>query len=278
MENLVPIGRFGRVCRLSVKALRHYDELGLLKPAWVDPDSGYRYYHLSQTRDAVAVRAMRSLDMPLDEIAAILAEEDRERGVDRLRRHGERLRELIAGHQRSLALLERYIRGEEDVVPYEVKLQEVTPQPIAMVRYQVAPADISSVFGPALGRVFAHIGRAGGIPAGPPLAVYHSFEEERVDLEIGIPVVAAIQEETAPDDAATPPVRNSELPGGMVATTLHTGPYDGLETAWAAIMGWVQEHGHEARDVACWETYLSDPQSEPDPARWQTQLFVPLRA
>ncbi len=272
MGNLVPIGRFGRVCRLSVKALRHYDELGLLKPAWVDPDSGYRYYHLSQTRDAVAVRTMRELDMPLDEIAALLAEDDASRGADRLQRHGARLRERIAGHQRSLALLERYIRGEEDVMPYEVKVQEVAPQPIAAVRHQMPPADISSVMGEAFGRVFGYMARAGATPAGPPLAVYHHFDEESVDFEIGVPVMAPIQEEPGSGDPSAHPVHNFELPGGMVATTLHIGPYDGLETVWAAITGWAQDHGHETTDLACWESYLTDPESEPDPARWQTQL------
>lgn len=56
------------------------------------------------------------------------------------------------------------------------------------------------------------------------------------------------------------------------------GPCDGLETAWGEIMGWVQDHGHEPADLICWECYLTDPDSEPDPARWQTQLFVPLKA
>ena len=164
------------------------------------------------------------------------------------------------------------------MVPYEVKVQEVRPQPVAAVRYQLAPAEIGSVMGEAFGRVFAHIGRVGGTPAGPPLAAYRSFDEETVDFEVGIPIVAPIPEEPGSGEPSTPAVHNFELPGGMVATTTHIGPYDGLETAWAAIMGWVQEHGHEAGDLVCWETYLTDPQSEPDPALWQTQLFVPLKA
>lgn len=70
-------------------------------------------------------------------------------------------------------------------MPYEVKLEELTAQPIASMRNQVAPADISSVMGEAFQRVFAHVGRVGGIPAGPPLAAYHSFDEQSIDVEIG---------------------------------------------------------------------------------------------
>lgn len=54
-RNLMPIGRFAPSCRLSVKALRHYDRLGLLKPAFVDPQSKYRYYSRDQARDAVMI-------------------------------------------------------------------------------------------------------------------------------------------------------------------------------------------------------------------------------
>jgi DNA-binding transcriptional MerR regulator len=62
--------------RLSVKALRLYDEIGLLAPAYVDPASGYRYYDLGQANKAEAVRILRSVDMPLEEIHEILETED----------------------------------------------------------------------------------------------------------------------------------------------------------------------------------------------------------
>jgi hypothetical protein len=58
--NLMPIGRFARSCRLSIKALRHYDSEGLLAPAHIDPFSGYRYYARSQARDAILIAMLRS--------------------------------------------------------------------------------------------------------------------------------------------------------------------------------------------------------------------------
>ena len=73
MDDLLPIGRFSKATRLSVKALRHYDELGLLRPAFVDPSSGYRYYRPAQANQAEAIRILRSLEMPLEEIAELLA-------------------------------------------------------------------------------------------------------------------------------------------------------------------------------------------------------------
>jgi DNA-binding transcriptional MerR regulator len=71
-RELLSIGRFARACRLSIKALRHYDELGLLRPARVDA-SGYRYYERSQARAAIAISLLRTLDVPLPAITEILA-------------------------------------------------------------------------------------------------------------------------------------------------------------------------------------------------------------
>jgi len=87
VDDLLPIGRFSKATRLSVKALRHYDELGLLRPAFVDPSSGYRYYRPAQANQAEAIRILRSLEMPLEEIRAVLAEGGGDLAGKRLHRH-----------------------------------------------------------------------------------------------------------------------------------------------------------------------------------------------
>ena len=72
----MPIGRFSRLTGLSVKALRHYDELGLLRPATVDAETGYRSYSSAQVGRAEAIRTLRRLELPLDDIATLLATDD----------------------------------------------------------------------------------------------------------------------------------------------------------------------------------------------------------
>jgi hypothetical protein len=80
---LMPIGRFSRLTGVGVKALRHYDEVGLLVPAAVDDETGYRFYSADQVDRAEAIRLLRRLDMPLDEIASTLAAGDRLRCATR---------------------------------------------------------------------------------------------------------------------------------------------------------------------------------------------------
>jgi DNA-binding transcriptional MerR regulator len=99
VDDLLPIGRFSKATRLSVKALRHYDELGLLRPAFVDPSSGYRYYRPAQANQAEAIRILRSLEMPLEEIAELLASGGGELAAKRLHRHRERLEARLAEHR-----------------------------------------------------------------------------------------------------------------------------------------------------------------------------------
>src|SRR5687768_4596589 len=67
------IGDFARSCRLSVKALRHYDEVGLLRPDFVDPETGYRYYRREQARTALAIAMLRSIGLPIPSVRALLA-------------------------------------------------------------------------------------------------------------------------------------------------------------------------------------------------------------
>jgi DNA-binding transcriptional MerR regulator len=76
MSALLTIGEFSRLTHLSVKALRHYDDVGLLEPAHVDAASGYRRYATSQVPVAQVIRRFRDLAMPLDQVQAVLAAPD----------------------------------------------------------------------------------------------------------------------------------------------------------------------------------------------------------
>jgi len=73
---LLTIGRFARLMRLSVKQLRRYDELGLIAPASVDAETGYRFYHQRQARTAATVALLRELDVPLAVVRELLVADD----------------------------------------------------------------------------------------------------------------------------------------------------------------------------------------------------------
>ena len=110
-RDLLPIGSFASRCRLSVKALRHYDELGLLRPAHVDVATQYRYYDRRQAPAAIAIALLRSLDVPLPAIRDVLASEDPEAVTRILDRERERRARDIARAETALRSIERLIRA-----------------------------------------------------------------------------------------------------------------------------------------------------------------------
>ena len=151
--NLVPIGRFSKMTRLSVKALRLYDENGLLPPAYVDPSSGYRYYDLGQANRAEAVRILRSIDMPLDEIRVLLETDDPELVHKQLVAHRERLAERLAAQERTLAYLEALIQRKEGIMPRDVQVTEVAPQLAAATKVHTSLSRIGDDIGAGFGTV-----------------------------------------------------------------------------------------------------------------------------
>jgi effector-binding domain-containing protein len=269
MENLVPIGRFSRMTRLSVKALRHYDELGLLVPAVVDPSSGYRYYTYGQANRAEAIRVLRSLDMPLEDVSEALGADDPVVAAKVLDRHRARLEGELGRHERMLAFLGKLIERKEGVMPYEVTVKEIPAQHVAVLRKHTSMGTV----GQDVSAGFAELGRAvgmSGVPiVGPPfLVMFDPAEETEGDMELAFPVAAPFP--------GSGEIEGRELEAMTVASTVHRGPYDEVGPAYHTVAGWIQEHGHEVAGPPR-EVYLSDPQETPDPADYLTEVQFPIR-
>ena len=268
MRNLLPIGRFLEVCRLSIPALRHYDELGLLPPAAVDPDTGYRYYSMAPAVDADRIRTLRLLEMPLPEIRAVLSG-DPTRTKALLEAHRQRLTEQADRQRYAVTLLDAMLR-EEPPMTYEIHLRETKPQPAASVRGRSAWADLGPFIQGALMEVFKVAGGQGARFAGPAYGIYHSAHasEAEVDLEIGMPVDEPIE----PDGR----VIAATIPGGLVAATVHAGRYEDVGPAYQALGEWVQEHGHETAGPPR-EAYIVGPDQVQEPGALRTEIVWPVR-
>jgi effector-binding domain-containing protein len=266
VKTLVPIGRFSAICRLSQKALRLYDEMGLLRPAWVDPDSGYRYYAVAQAVEAERIRLLRSLEVPLEDVAEFLHDPTGSQRV--LDRHRRRLESRLGQLQALLASLAQLER--EDAMTYDVRTKEVEPQQIIAIRLRTRLADIANEAGRAMGELFGHLGRAGAAPAGPPFSLYHGAptEDEQVDVEFCIPVSRPM--------SGAGRISGRALAGGLAAYTLHAGAYEAVGPVYAALQRWIQEHGHECADAPR-EIYLVGPQQVTDPAQLRTEIQWPIR-
>jgi effector-binding domain-containing protein len=267
MNDLVPIGRFSRMTRLSVKALRHYAELALLVPAWIDPSSGYRYYRPGQANRAEAIRILRAVDMPLDEIREVLGEDDPDMVGKRLQMHRERLQERLADQERMLRYLERLIEREEGIMPYEVTIKQVDAQRVAGYRLHTNLRKIADDIGTGFGTVVHGVGSTPIV--GAPFIVYHDVIDEQTDgdVEICVPVPPG----ATGDDG---PVDWKDVPAATVASVVHRGPYDQIAPAYHTVSGWIQDHGHQVAGPPC-EIYLNDPQ-QVTPEELLTEVQFPI--
>ncbi len=150
----------------------------------------------------------------------------------------------------------------------EFTTRQIDAQPIVGIRTKTTMDKIGEVMGPLFGELYGYIQQSGQTPAGMPFAIYHAMDGGSLDLECGMPVAAPM--------TGTDRIRPGELPCGTAATVTHTGPYDDLGQSWAALTKWIKSQGLEPA-AAPWEVYVTDPGAEPDPSKWRTDIFFPVR-
>ena len=189
MDQLLTIGAFARRSRLSPKALRLYDRLGVLTPAHVDEDNGYRRYAESQLETARLVALLRRLEMPLAQVAGVVAapEDQRAKLIEEYWKSAERRH----AHQRELAAhLRIRLSGDEGGYEmYEIVEREVPEQHFLTEQRHVVVPDLQEWLVASMGRLIESAEAHGGV-AGPGTVIYHGEVNEDSDgpVEVCVPI------------------------------------------------------------------------------------------
>ena len=153
-------------------------------------------------------------------------------------------------------------------MPPMFELREVAPQATAVIRAEAPIAEIGAVLAEVFPAIDAFLRERGIAAVGRPFTRYLEMGEERASIEAGIGVASTFE------GAAR--IEAGELPGGRVASALHTGPYDQLRFTYEALMAWMAKHGHMPAG-AFWEVYVTDPEAEPNAEKWVTEVNMPIR-
>lgn len=258
MSTLVGIGDFARMTFLSVKALRHYHEVGVLEPAAVDPETGYRRYEVEQVPTAQVIRRLRELGMPLEDVRAVIEAPD----------VGSR-NEAIGAHLRRM-------EGELEQTRATVKslrllLDEAAPPAIAVSYRTEQPADALAIteeiahdaMFPWLDAALAELQPAVRTRNGVDAAL---FSGALMEDEFG-EIVALIPGMGVPSGR----VEAIRLPGVEYAVALHAGPLEELDRTYAALGAVVAEreigvrgplrenYVGEDRIEICWPVFRTSP-------------------
>lgn len=274
MDVLLTIGEFAKMTHLSVKALRHYHDLGLLEPADVDPTTGYRSYTTAQVPTAQVIRRFRDLDMPLDEVRVVLQAPDEATRNRTILQHLERMETRLEQTHSAVASLRSLLEAPAGVA-HHVEHRHLFDTSALAVRERVRRDDI----GPWCGTVYALLHDtlvgAGASQGGVDGALYFDefFETDAGDVMAFIPLVASAGIEVADGGR----VHLVDLAGGHYAVLEHVGPFGELDRAYGALGAYVTERGIGVAGPIR-EHYLVGPDQTPDERHHRTEVCWPIAA
>lgn len=264
---MIPIGKFSRTCQVSVKTLRLYDQLGLLKPAYIDESNSYRYYEPDQLDTMIAIQRYKRFGFSLDEIKTMLDQPieqhhdaldiklgqlimERQRLDDTIRD----LRVLIGQTKRSDTMNQTTFEN------YTIDVIEQKPIPIFGLRRQMGVND----FGMAFSELFEQLHQKGVKDFGITGARY--FDQEFDHNETDIQIFMEAKKEEA----------NDTIDGGCVVHTIHKGAYSSLNEAYAAIVKWMEINDYE-QVGAPYELYTKCGINQYQIDEWQTDIYFPAK-
>jgi DNA-binding transcriptional MerR regulator/effector-binding domain-containing protein len=279
MATLVNIGQFSRMTHLSVKALRHYHDTGVLVPAAIDPFTGYRSYDVAQVPAAQVIRRLRDLGMPLDSVRTVVAAADVETRNREIAAHLTRMEDELARTQASVAELRALLTGP--AVRPDIVLRSIPAVTALAVAEVVTPADLGE-WAPGVFSDIATVLKAGGlkaaglktagtVAAGCFGGLYPGdfFEVERAEVTVFLPV--------EPVSQPLPPgrVRLTQIPAADAAVAVHQGSLADADRTYAALGTVIAERAIGV-DGPIREYYTVGFTDTEDEARHRTEVCWPV--
>lgn len=256
------IGEFSRLTLVPVTALRYYADRGVLPPAHVDPETGYRFFAADQLPLVNRLLVLKGLGLSLDEIKAVLVDDigpEELRGMLRLKR--AEIGRRVAEDQERLDRVEARLRSieKEGTMPErEIVIKEFEVLRGIGCRDRLPVSEFGGFIGDVMGGVMMN----GFVPTAPPLSIYHDpeFDPEAVDITFMVPTLGEPR-------GTTPAGRDLvgiEVPAGEMAVVVHVGPYDTIHESYQALGAWFSSEGRQGSGPA-YEIYLTAPDDPGDP-------------
>ena len=241
---MLNIGEFARLGQVSPRMLRHYDQLGLLTPDRVDPETGYRSYGVQQLERLHRLLALRDLGFTLEQIRDLL---DDEPGVEQLRgmltlRRAE-LEQTVADEQGRLRRVEAHLRaidGSNAMKSQDVVIKDTQRLRVAEAREVAAgldPKHIGPVFERLAPKLIGHLQQAGARPG----MLVGCYDEPEEDGSVGVHVAYEIGEQSIPASDGIDIVALGVI---QVASVVHRGSMENVGPIYEALMRWIEDSGY----------------------------------
>ena len=262
---MLTIGQFSKTCMVTVKALRHYDEIGLIKPASVNSETGYRQYSEDQIPQMLLINKLKYYGFPLSDIRDILSGGDI---AVKLKKQRDVLKGSIEETTRIISELDRHIRNLErtgDIMSYQnnynVEIITTEDRHVIANRQHMSTDD----FGKYYGMLYKRVADENIVLNGECMAIYHDreFDPENSDIELAL----GVADKTKADKI---------IPGAQCAAVTHIGAYSKLSEAYGYITKWIGENGYEIA-APPYEIYVKSHFDKIPPEEWETRIFFPVK-
>lgn len=270
---MLKIGDFSKLSRVSIRMLRHYDEIGLLRPVRVDPFSGYRYYSEKQLPVAGRITALKDMGFGLADIGEMLACCDQKQVLERhlLVKKAELLAqaEQTAYRLRLLDTALERLRKDDEAMQYDVNLKTFPERYAATLRRRIPAYEMEGMLWSQLVSETAPLNL---VPDDPCYCsvVFHDKEYKEADVDV------EAQKTVKGRYPDTEHVRFRTLPAVTAATAVCKGSYDQMNAIMAAVAEWVTVNGYEL-DGPAFNIYHVSPHETSDPSEFVTEVCYPVR-
>lgn len=263
------IGDFSRMTFLSIKALRYYQDVGLLVPASIDSATGYRRYDVAQVATAQVIRRLRDLGMPVEEVRAVLRAPDVSARNAAIIAHLGRMERALQQTQETVASLRKLLEGGP--APAKIELRTLPARRALAIRKTIGGADVERFRRDGFRDLRAILSSLGYHRAGPDSALYTSelLEQEHGEVTVFIPVMGGVRKSTDGRLVEVP------LDACEVACITHVGPLDSIDQSFAALGTYVSERAIGVEGPML-ESYLVGALDSPDERDHRTEIGWPI--
>ncbi|WP_442600536.1 MerR family transcriptional regulator [Paenibacillus sp. KN14-4R] len=272
---MLSIGEFSKICGVSTKTLRYYDDIGLIHPDEINHENGYRYYSIRQLKKMIFINRLKSYHFSLEEIKVILELEkdlSEENLCSALNRKRREIQEKLNAFEYTLKQMSTDILNLEKGIPImsyldhiEVQLVETLPMSILYMRQMMSSDDYALGYEKYFSRLYEKIATEKLTLLGMPMTIYHSPEYNPAgnDTEFAIPI-----EETVKG--------TRDLSGELCAKSVLKGSYSELTSVYAKLREWIENEGYELVNSP-YEVYVTNPNQATTAEDIVTEVYFPVK-
>lgn len=272
---MLTIGEFSKICEVSTKTLRYYDEIGLISPCKINPENNYRYYVIEQLESMLFINRLKQYNFSLQDIKSIIVMEQELQDktlYHELNQKKKALEDQIQKLKKTVFQIEsdmHILKQGKSILSYldelHMELVDIPVMHLFYIRKMVHKYDLPNQYRQCFSTLLEKIQQAQATPIASPMVLFHSdeFTQEGLDTEFAIAV-----------EKSTIQTRNF-TPGLCLKTVLH-GSYTSLPSVYAKQYTWADQNGYE-NNGALYEIYVTDPTQVSSEDDLVTEIYYPIK-